>query len=211
MRRLLLLIFSAAWYIPAAAQYPGYQTIAQPALFSASFNAAAQKTRTIQCDFIQEKTLSMLSEKIISKGKFWFKKDNLVRMQYFQPFEYLMILANNTVYIKDGQRENKLSGKSNKLFGQINQVIIDCVRGTALSNPDFSVRLFENGSGYLLELSPTGKHLKELFKHINVSIDKKDYSASRLEMLEQSGDDTVITFINKVLNAEIADSLFVIH
>jgi len=153
----------------------------------------------------------MLSEKIVSKGKFWFKKENQVRMEYTQPFRYLMILSNNEVYIRDGDRENKISAKSNKLFKQINQVIIDCVKGTALTNPDFSVRVFESAQNYLIELSPASKSLKDFFQHINIVIDKKNYTASKMEMLEQSGDNTVITFINKELNTPIADALFTTH
>ena len=42
----------------------------------------------------------MLSEKIISKGKFWFKKDNLVRLEYVQPYQYLMIINKNNIFIK---------------------------------------------------------------------------------------------------------------
>ena len=88
----------------------------------------------------------MLSDKIISKGKFWFKKENKVRMEYMQPFQYLMILNNNNIYIKDGQKENKISAGSNKLFQQVNKIVVDCVRGTAFSNTDFTVSVFENKS-----------------------------------------------------------------
>ena len=70
----------------------------------------------------------MLSDKIISKGKFWFKKENKVRMEYMQPFQYLMILNNNNIYIKDGQKENKISTGSNKLFQQVNRIVVDCVQ-----------------------------------------------------------------------------------
>jgi hypothetical protein len=44
-------------------------------LFSGNkFATASQKINSVQSDFVQEKNLSMLSEKIVSKGKFWFKK-----------------------------------------------------------------------------------------------------------------------------------------
>ena len=153
----------------------------------------------------------MLSEKITSKGKFWFKKDNLVRMEYNQPFQYLMIINKNNVFIKDGQKENKVSTTSNKLFQQINKITVDCVQGTALDNNDFKFSVFENDKNFLVELTPVAKNLKEYFKSINIFVDKKDYSVIKLDMRELSGDNTVISFINKELNVTIPDALFAIH
>jgi outer membrane lipoprotein-sorting protein len=192
------------------AQYPGYSPVADPVKFKTDFSVATQKTLSIKSDFVQEKNLSMLSEKITSKGKFWFKKESQVRMEYNQPFQYLMILNKDKVFIKDGQKENKISTRTNKLFQQINKIMIDCMQGTALNNPDFKTRLFENKTSSLIELTPVTKGLKELFRSINVIVDKKDFSVSSIEMLELSGDNTIIRFTNKELNAAIPDSLFII-
>ena len=68
------------------AQHAGYKPVTDMAAFKQDFTAASQKIQTIKSDFLQEKNLAMLSDKIVSKGKFWFKKNNLVRMEYQQPF-----------------------------------------------------------------------------------------------------------------------------
>jgi len=211
MCRIALLSALVFAFVPAKSQYAGYVPQPDKEAFARQFTTASGKVTSIKCDFTQEKTLGMLSEKIISRGKFWFRKENQVRMEYLQPFQYLLILSDNNVYIKDGERENKISAKSNQLFSQVNQVIIDCVRGSALDNPDFTVRIFEASQSYLIELSPANKSLKELFKNINIVVDKKNYTATRIEMYEQSGDNTVITFTNKELNTSIPDATFTIH
>ncbi|QEC69455.1 outer membrane lipoprotein carrier protein LolA [Panacibacter ginsenosidivorans] len=207
MRKLLFLasiLFSSTVF----AQHAAYIAVTDTAGFKQQFAAASQKINSIKSDFVQEKNLSMLSEKITSKGKFWFKKDNMVRMEYNQPFQYLMILNKNDIYIKDGQKENKISTKSNKLFQQINQIMVDCVKGTAFSNKDFTVKVFQNNTGYLIEMSPINKTLKDMFKKINVTVDKKQYAVNSIEMLETSGDNTVITFVNKEINSNVSDALF---
>src|SRR5258705_1630236 len=140
MCKLILLLALFSPVIHALAQHAGYTALTDTTTFRQQFAEASRKVNTIKSDFIQEKNLSMLSEKITSKGKFWFKKDNMVRMEYNQPFQYLMILNKNDIYIKDGQKENKISIKSNKLFQQINQIMVDCVKGSAFSNKDFSVK-----------------------------------------------------------------------
>ena len=129
-------------------------------------------------------------------------------MEYNQPFQYLMIINKDNVFVKDGQKENKVSARSNKLFQQVNKIMIDCMQGTMLGNPDFKTRVFENSTAYLVELTPVVKGLKDLFKNINVIIDKKDYSANSIAMQEVSGDNTIIHFINKELNINLQDALF---
>lgn len=194
----------------ANAQYNGFSPVKDPEKFRLNFTQAAQKTNSIKSDFTQEKILSMLSEKIVSKGKFWFKKENRVRMEYTQPYQYLMILNKDKVYVKDGQKENKVSTRSNKVFQQINKIMVDCMQGTMLNNPDFKTRIFENKGQFLVELVPVTKGLKDLFKAITVTIENRDFSVAIIEMQELSGDNTIIRFINKDLNADIQDKLFVI-
>ena len=210
MRKIILILLVLVVGVSSKAQYAGYSPVTDLIKFKADFSAATLKTNSIKADFIQEKNLSMLSEKIISKGKFWFKKENQVRMEYSQPYQYLMILNKDKVFVKDGQKENKISTKSNKLFQQINKIMIDCMQGTALNNPDFKTRIFENKNNSLVELTPLTKAMKELFKSFNVIVDKKDFSVISIEMQELSGDNTLIRFTNKELNATIPDALFTI-
>jgi outer membrane lipoprotein-sorting protein len=207
IRLVILLLMSV---LKMQAQYAGYKAVADLAGFKELFATAAKNTQTIKSDFIQEKELSMLSEKIISKGKFWFKKNNQVRMEYTQPFQYLMIINQNNVYVKDGQKENKISTKSNKLFQQINKIMVDCIQGSVLEDPDYKINVFENNQSFLVELSPSAKALREFFKNINIFVSKKDYSVSKLELHEQSGDKTTISYLNKELNANLPDALFAI-
>ncbi|MFC2102613.1 outer membrane lipoprotein carrier protein LolA, partial [Bacteroidota bacterium] len=50
---------------------------------------ASKKTVTISSDFTQEKEMSILNDKITSTGKFYFKKDRLLRWEYEHPFSYV--------------------------------------------------------------------------------------------------------------------------
>lgn len=192
----------------AQAQYKGFTPVADNQAFSTSFTQKASLVNTIRCDFTQEKNLSLLAEKIISKGKFWFRKETLVRMEYQHPFQYLMIINGRNIYIKDGQKENKVSVRSNKLFQKINKLTIDCVQGTVFTNPDFSVKAFENKTQYLVEMTPVTKDMLEFFTTIVVIIDRKDYSVASINMMEKGGDYTLISFSNKEINQPIADAVF---
>lgn len=210
MRKIILILLVFAFCFSSKAQYPGYSPVEDFVKFKMDFSVATGKIVSIKSDFMQEKNLSMISEKIISKGKFWFKKESKVRMEYTQPYQYIMVLNKDKVFIKDGQKENTVSTKSNKLFQQINKIMIDCMQGTAFNNTDFKTRAFENKNTALVELIPVTKGLKGLFKTINIVIDKKDYSLMSINMEELSGDNTILHFTNKELNAIISDALFII-
>ena len=210
MRKIILILLVFAFCFSSKAKYPGYSPVEDFVKFKMDFSVATGKIVSIKSDFMQEKNLSMISEKIISKGKFWFKKESKVRMEYTQPYQYIMVLNKDKVFIKDGQKENTVSTKSNKLFQQINKIMIDCMQGTAFNNTDFKTRAFENKNTALVELIPVTKGLKGLFKTINIVIDKKDYSLMSINMEELSGDNTILHFTNKELNANISDALFII-
>ena len=206
------LIFSLlmAAVVGLAAQPQGFKPLQNEKAFRERFTAAGKNVTSIQSDFVQEKNLSMLEETIVSNGKFSFKKNNKVRLEYTTPYQYLMVINGDEVVIKDDKRTNRMSAKSNKMFRQINEIIVDCVGGTALGNPNYSIRAFENKGQYALELTPLSKTLKEFFNKITVFVEKSDYSVARLEMLELSGDNTVMKFTNKKLNGALPEGLFVV-
>ncbi|NIG57201.1 outer membrane lipoprotein carrier protein LolA [Chitinophaga sp. Cy-1792] len=207
MRKWILWVMCVCFSLQIQAQ-TGFKPVTDMTPLKQQFAKAAQNTQTIQCDFVQEKNLSMLSDKITSKGKFWFKKDNKVRMEYQQPSYYLMVMNGSQIRIKDAQKENKVNGKSNKIFEQVNKITVDCVRGTVLDNTDFSTKASENAQYYKLEMVPANKAMKDYFNKITLLVDKQDYSVSKITMEEPSGDDTTISFLHKQLNANIPDALF---
>ncbi len=208
MIRSFVLVSFILCFFYSEGQYPGYTLLIHPETFKKDFAQATAAIVSIQSGFRQEKTLSMLSENINSTGKFWYRKNDKIRMEYIQPYSYILILNGSKIIIKEGQKENKVSANSNKIFQQVNRILIDCVSGSMLSNPDFQSRIFESSGFFLVELIPLARNLKELYSSINITIDKKDYTATTIEMIEVSGDKTIIRFQNKILNAQIPDSIF---
>jgi outer membrane lipoprotein-sorting protein len=190
------------------AQYNGYKPIADLDAFKKKFAVESAKVMSITSDFTQEKTLMALTEKITSSGKFWFKRNNRVRIEYIKPFAYLMIMSGDKMLVRDNDKENKINVKSNKLFQQVNRIMIDCVQGTILDSKDFTSKVFEDNRVYLLEMTPASKSLREFFQTILLTVDKSDYSVKSIEMNEPAGDKTIISFKNKRLNEQVADAVF---
>ncbi|MBO9617756.1 MAG: outer membrane lipoprotein carrier protein LolA [Niabella sp.] len=208
MRKLFLLVLLAGISLAGFAQY---KPVANAAGVKNQFAAAAQKINSITADFTQVKSLSMLSEKLTSKGKFYFKRDNRVRMEYTSPYQYLMVLNGNKVSIKDGQKTNKMSAGSSKLFQQVNQLMMDCIKGTVFDNPDFSVQLLENSNSYMAAMTPVTREMKSLFKQVKVIMERGSFVVSEVQMTDTKGDNTTIHYTAQKLNTALPDALFAIH
>jgi len=172
---------------------------------------ASQKIKTIQCNFEQVKISSMLAEKAISKGAFFFKKDNKVKLDYREPFTYVIVMNNGKLLIKDEDKTRQVNLSSSRSFQQLNKIIVDCINGNILSSTDLTAKLFENSTLAKIELTPINKTIKKFLSGIVVILEKSDFSALRIEMNEASGDRTVLRFFDKKLNNEIDNEQFVLQ
>lgn len=208
IRRFLLLVAFLGLGNAANAQYPGYSAVTDFPAFKKKFSVESLKVESVSSNFTQEKILSALTEKITSSGKFWFKRSNKVRIDYQKPFVYRMVMNGDKMLIRDEQKESRINVKSNRLFQQVNRIMIDCVQGTILDSKDFSPKVYEDKNTYLLEMTPTSKTLREFFQTIVLVVDKKDYSADSIRLNEPGGDTTTITFTDKKINTQLSDAVF---
>lgn len=171
-----------------------------------------ENTQSIQSSFTQEKYLSFLSENIISKGAFYFKSPNQLRWEYSEPFEYIIVFNDKNIYIKDEDKISTFDTESNKMFSEINNMMIGTIQGNLFTdNERFDVEYFENTTQYLLELTPKLPEMKSMLKTIMIYIDKSDVSVAKIKMIESSDDYTSIDFTNRKLNQTIDNEKFNIN
>lgn len=201
---LLFILFTFKGY----SQNTGFTPLKDVTAFKANFAAASQKIESIESSFTQVKNLSMLKDKISSKGKFYYKKGNKVRIEYTSPYNYLMILNNNNMTIKDDKKTSNYNTRSNKIMQSVNNIMLDCMRGSVYGNKEFTVEAFENSKEYLLKMKPVTSVMKKMFANIEVFLDKKDFHVLRLNMIENGGDNSLMSFTNSVMNKNVSDALF---
>ncbi|MBI3520721.1 MAG: outer membrane lipoprotein carrier protein LolA [Bacteroidetes bacterium] len=187
-----------------------FKTVKDTTALKQKIESMSKATTSIEADFVQEKNLSMMSEKIISKGHFVFKKENLLRWEYVTPSRYLIVINKEKIIIKDEKKTSKYDMNSNKVFKEINDIMLSCVQGTIFKSNKFKTGYFENEKFYKLELTPQVKNMKETFKKINLYFDKTVTSVAKMEMIENNEDLTSLDFSNKKLNAPIAETIFTV-
>lgn len=205
MKKLFLLLL-----LPFFATAQNFKPVKDTLALKLKVEQMSKTVSTIESDFVQEKNLSMLSEKIISKGKFVFKKENQLRWEYSLPYKYLIVINKEKIFIKDDKKTQKYDMNSNKVFKEINDIMISCVQGNIFKMGKFKVAHFENEKYYKLELSPLQKNMKESLKKINMYFDKNVTSVSKLDMIEPNDDYTTLEFLNKKLNGVVADNIFTV-
>ncbi len=188
----------------------GFKPVKDTLALKQKIENMSKSTVSIESDFVQEKDLSMLSEKITSKGHFVFKKENLLRWEYITPSKYLIVINKEKIIIKDEKKTSKYDMNSNKVFKEINDIMLSCVQGTIFKSNKFKTGYFENEKFYKLELIPQSKNMKETFKKINLYFDKNVTSVAKMEMIENNEDLTSLDFSNKKINAPVAETIFMV-
>ena len=205
----ILIVFSLL--VSVAFSQGSLTEMKNPSFFKQKFQEATRNTQTIEASFIQEKNLSVLSEKIISKGRFLFKKEKKLRWEYTTPFRYLILLNNGTMVIQDEDKKSKIDIRNNKMFSQINSIIMGCIQGNLFNDEKkFAPTFFEDNGSFLVKLRPLEETLKEYLSEIWIYFDKKDLTVTRIEMHEPSGDETRIEFTGTKLNTSIPDAKFLV-
>lgn len=170
---------------------------------------SAGRTNTITANFTQEKEMSILDEKIRSSGKFYFKRERLLRWEYTTPYSYLIIINNDRITVRDESKTSHFDSRGNNVFSEVNRIIVGSIRGTLLyDEQNFRQSYLESSNAFIVKLVPLSAGLKSSLREITLYFNKQDYSVDRLDITENTGDKTVIVFSGKVFNEPLADEKF---
>lgn len=208
MRRIILLNIFVLIINFCFSQFPGYTELNLSESLRQEIKNVSESIFSIKADFIQDKKISMLDEKMISNGFFYYKKSGNIRMEYSKPFKFLLVLSNNKMYLKNAERVNTFKESESKLFKSINKLMASCIDGSWIESGEYKSKYYQSKNQILVELFPLNKELSKLYKSIIVTIDKKDFTVAVIEMNDISGDQTKIKFINKEINVQIPDTVF---
>jgi outer membrane lipoprotein-sorting protein len=170
---------------------------------------ASERMKTLRCDFVQKKTISILADEMVSEGKLFFKQADKLSWEYLKPYQYRFTLNGDKVMINSGETKNIIDVNSSKIFKDISKIIISGINGTGIFEEDrFTAKINVGTQDFQVVLTPKQKELKQLFKGITLTFNKTDYTVNTVEIREQSDDVTLITMTNKQINKELDDEIF---
>lgn len=158
----------------------------------AAINSANAGVKSLQADFMQVKEMSIVKERMVSSGKMYFQ-DGSLRWEYIKP--------SRSVFVTD-----KDQMKSNRMFRSMAGLMAGSVTGINLNDPSFKVTMYSPGKGYVAELVPLKREMKQMFTKIRL-VFGADNRVRQVE-LEESQGRTVITLSNVKYNVSLDPGLF---
>ena len=187
-------------------------TAVQEKSMIAVINSTAASIRTIQCGFVQTKSLSFLSGKMTSYGSMNYNNRGKLRWEYTSPYKYTFIINGDKVYTKSAKKTNTIDIRSSRLFQGIAQVMINSITGKSISsNKDFTVDMYTSGNEWIAYLTPIKKDMKKMFKSIRLHFDYSRGIVSSVDMIEKNGDTTEITLTGVKTNVNLNEKIFSIN
>lgn len=168
---------------------------------------AHKQLNTLSAQFTQEKKSALLTEKVVQKGKLYYRSPKQLRWEYTSPKAMSIIFTNGKVLLKTAKGT---TNNPNKMLNEMGSLIISTINGSFLTdNTNFKARYYNSKSPiYTVELIPINKRIKAYYSKIVITLDSKTYLATKVEMHEVNGDVTTVTFSEKKTNTTLSDSLF---
>jgi outer membrane lipoprotein carrier protein len=208
---LFLLTVACTFAITLQAQQLVSATKAQQQLMLEKIAASSVKMKSLVCNFEQTKELSILNEKMISKGKMYYRQENCLRWEYFSPYTYTFVLNNKKILMQTEKTRNVIDIKSNKLFQEVVKIMMNSISGNSLTDvKSFQAAYYWGEKEWKITLVPLQKEIKKMFSLIELTLNVKDYTVDQVRMDEPNGDSTLIRLSGKQFNLKIEDEKFAI-
>lgn len=174
-------------------------------------NSATSKLSSMQCDFVQTKTVKMLNEKLVSKGRMWYQQPNRLRWEYLTPYTYTFVFNGAKVSLKKNNRNDVIDVNRNRMFKEIASIMMNSVVGKCLTDrKSFRTTVKDTSAEWVATLVPLSKELKQMFTGIVLHFNKEKNVVVKVEMLEKNGDTTVIVLNNIIKNHKIDAKTFTV-
>jgi outer membrane lipoprotein-sorting protein len=165
--------------------------------------------KTLQADFIQKKSMKILSKPLISEGRFSYAAPDSLRWEYRKPLRSIVIAYKNETkrYLDSGGKmiEDKTGGTQamkivlNEVAGWIN--------GRFDQKPSFKATI-QGKANTVITLTPVEKSMAGMIKKIEITLSRKTAVVQCVKIIEDADSFTQIKFRNVKINQAINPSVF---
>ncbi|MGV6829748.1 MAG: LolA family protein [Flavobacteriales bacterium] len=182
-------------------------TVAEATQLKKKVKQQAAITNTISSDFTQYKHLDFLTNDMVSSGKLVFQSPDIVKWQYLKPFEYVVLFKNETIFINDQGHKSQVDIGSSDLFKQLNQLIINSVKGDLFNDDEFEITYFKVAKNSQVHFKPKDKKFANYIQEFQITFNAKG-EVIEVKMIEPTGDFSNIVFSNRIINKNLDASIF---
>lgn len=169
----------------------------------------AVRIQSIESDFTQVKYLDVFDEKVTSKGRFYFKKENKIALEYTSPLDYLMVINGQKLKIVSEGKTSLVNLGANPMMNQMKAMLSACMVGDLSQlTSGYQVTYSENATLYKVNIRPASEAIKAYLCEIVIFLDKKNMSVKNIRLSESEKDYTEYEFTNQKYNTLTTDEKF---
>ena len=164
------------------------------------------KVENISSDFVMEKHLSIAQKPLISKGHFYFKNSGFLYWSYNSPFVSGYLLEDSKVYSwKYIGTKKKVENITKQTYAKrmVEFIYMFLSMDMKKISQAYDVKELENG----LEFYPKKNIKGNTLEKIKLSFDLENSVVTEVDIIDKSGDNTIIKFNNSLINTDIPSNL----
>lgn len=177
----------------------------------AELKSAAAETEALSSRFVQEKNLSIFSEKLRSQGRFVFQRPDRLRWELLTPVASGFVLQG-----AEGERWNSLSREksrfsveSDPIMGMIAQQLLAWARvDIDWLETRYQLEL-QSCEPVSLRLYPRDPGEADFIDYLQIRFASDRRHVAEVLMVEKEGDSTLLTFSDVKINTELPADTFV--
>lgn len=200
-------IFSVILLVSFSPLKNGFELSNNPKEILAKLKSTADKTNTIVADFTEETFLAAFSKPQISFGKFHYKASEKMRWNQKSPFEYIIMINDESLRIKNNGIEQTNVG-SKKMVRKVNEFMLKMINGDYQDDKDMKTIVYESTVNYMLEMTPTTKPMNKIYSKFEMYFSKSNNRLESIIFFQPGGDKKITTFSHQKYNTTLDNSFF---
>lgn len=184
-----------------------YSKLSDPKTCKTALEKQHKSTQSIQADFTETTTSSLLTTAQKGSGKMWYKKEDKIRWEKIKPDSQVILINGNSVKLQEKGKEVS-SASSKMVVKKIQQLMVQMMTGDFLNEKEFKITYYESKSNYKLVLVPKTDKMKKYVADISLIFSKENLLLKEMIMKQSDSDKLVYQFSNMQQNTTISDSKF---
>lgn len=189
----------------------GFATEAQESAllqtFTQELHSKNSQVATIQCDFTQTRSVAVLANDVVKRGRFYFVKPGNTLLA-FSDGDHIKMTA-EWFEMKTGGNISKMKVATNPMLKNLNTLLSACMVGdVGQMTQGFETRVECSAKEWVVVMVPVRGKAVSKVSQIELRFDRSNMSLNSLKMEEKSGDYTRYVFSNKSFNKVIDSKIF---
>lgn len=179
--------------------------------FMATLGKRASDFKTLKTDFTQEKRMAMFREKMVMKGRIYLQKPNRIAWHVDTPLRYSVLITDKLIrqWDADTNKVQEISLTKNPIFLNVLNQMNGWFSGDYSSMLDSNTVRVVKREPLVLEFVPKENNVsRKVIKAIIVTFRHDQKYLQQIRIVETSGDITIISFSNTLLNPVLDNSNF---